>query len=537
MPGSQNDDHPNIIKMPDEEPTSQYGVGYELFQNMKRHSEKIAQYIVETSESQTYAELLEECIKVAINLRAENLSSDDVVGLCMDNHKDVCVPYAACLFLGIKVIPMSNGYVIPEERCDLLKRVKPKIIFVDENVLEIFQNVVKITNLNIKLVVLGENSVGETSYSDFLVASKEDVDKFEPIKLESNRGTAVLFSGSGTSGKVKAVCLSHHTLLTRIGGESLPLSIVLTRMYWISHFLGTFSLLNTGSTRVAMKETTEMNVWKAIEKYKIICLMGSVYQLNNLTKCTDLKDVDVSSLKFVVGGGIAFPVSTIRALRTIIPRIVILPAYGLTEIGGVALTFNLQNAQHRQWSMQKPTSCGTPIEGIWYKVVDPETEKIVGPNELGELRLKSNLLMVEYYNMDSSDVYDAAGWFKTGDIFKYDEDNCFFMIERMKEMIRTERADIVPTKLEHLLMEHPMVHNAAVIGIPQSGGYEIPMGIVTLNRNCIIDPKELEDFVNSKVNPLHRLNGGVKIIQEMPMTGNGKLQKRTLREMYQNGEL
>lgn len=99
-----------------------------------------------------------------------------------------------------------------------------------------------------------------------------------------------------------------------------------------------------------------------------------------------------------------------------------------------------------------------------FQVVDPDTEEILGPNEEGELRVKSLSIMNGYYNRDSTNRYDSEGWFRTGDVVRYD-DNCFFyVVDRVKEMLKYRGWHIPPAILELELSQHPAVRQSVVIG-------------------------------------------------------------------------
>ncbi|KAL3275018.1 hypothetical protein HHI36_019790 [Cryptolaemus montrouzieri] len=530
MEHNPHDNHPFIIKTPNESPVPDHGLGYEIFYGMKKYPENIAQYVAETEESQTYQELLDNCIRVAINLQKENLGEEDIVGLCVGNHKHACVPYAAGLFIG-KIVTALDPEVVPEEKAKMLQKVTPKILFVDENALENIEESLKIANLNIKIVVIGENTNGHRSYNEYLHAPEDDIKEFQPVKLNSNRGTAVIFFSSGTTGVPKGICLSHFSILTNINRFPLPVLIVFSQLNWISYAILVFRAFRNGTARVLMEKFDIEKVWRAVEKYEVTSIFASVFQVAEFAKVPKPEDVDISSLRSLMCGGSKLPPDIFLRLKKLYPTVLTVQVYGLTEIGGLAISFNMRNPIHRELQLKKPGSCGTVNDGIWYKIVDPDTEEILGPNQPGELRLKSELGMVGYYNMDSTQEYDSGGWLKTGDIFQYDEDLCFYVVDRIKDFIKYRCWAISSSTLEHVLMSHPAVNKAAVIGIPHDEESDFPMGIVTLEKGCEVDPKSLETYVEERVLDRQRLRAGVKILKDIPITSTGKIQKRILRKM------
>lgn len=98
------------------------------------------------------------------------------------------------------------------------------------------------------------------------------------------------------------------------------------------------------------------------------------------------------------------------------------------------------------------------------QVVDPDTEEIRGPNEEGELRVKGLSIMNGYYNRDCSNRYDKDGWFRTGDVVRYDENCFFYVVDRVKEMLKYRGWHIPPAILELELSHHPAVKQSVVIG-------------------------------------------------------------------------
>ncbi|KAL3275022.1 hypothetical protein HHI36_019794 [Cryptolaemus montrouzieri] len=530
MEDNPHDNHPFIIKTGDEPPAPGHGLGYEIFHGMKKYPENIAQYVAETGESQTYEELLDNCIRVAINLQKENLEEKDIVGLCVGNHKHACVPYTAGLFIG-KIVTAMDPDVIPTEKAKMLQKVTPKILFVDENVIQNIEESLKIANLNIKLVVIGENTHGHRSYKEYLDAADNDIETFQPVRLDSNKDTAVIFFSSGTTGVPKGICLSHFSILSNINRIPFPVIIVFSELHWISYANLVLRAFKNGTARVLMENFDMEKVWRAIDRYRVTHFFAPVFQAADFAKFPKPADVDISCLKSIMCGGSKLQPETFLTLKKLYPEVHIVQLYGLTEIGGLALSFNMRNPIHRELQLKKPGSCGTTVDGLWYKIVDPDTEEILGPNKPGELRLKSKLGMIGYHNKDSSGEYDSDGWLKTGDVFQYDEDHCFYVVDRIKDFIKYRCWAISSSTLEHVLMSHPAVDKAAVIGIPHDDESDFPMGIVTLEKGCEVDPKALETYVEERVSDRQRLRAGVKILKDIPITSTGKIQKRLLRKM------
>lgn len=163
--------------------------------------------------------------------------------------------------------------------------------------------------------------------------------------------------------------------------------------------------------------------------------------------------------------------------------------------------------------------------------MDVETRKLLGPNQKGEICVKTPFMMNGYYKLDCSDIYDEDGFLKTGDVGYYDEEECLYVVERIKEMFKYLSWHIVPSVIEKVLVEHSEIKEAAVFGIPVSEEEgEMPAACVVLKEGSNISTKKIEDFVSSKVSDRERLRGGVFIVSELPRTPSGKLKRKEVRD-------
>lgn len=171
-------------------------------------------------------------------------------------------------------------------------------------------------------------------------------------------------------------------------------------------------------------------------------------------------------------------------------------------------------------------------------MVDIEDGNILGPNKFGELRVKSRAVMNGYHNQDSSHEFDEEGWLKTGDMVYYDEDFCFFIVDRIKDIILFQGWHIAPAPLEAELLSHPAVKIAAVVGVPDERNTELAVGLVVLNENfSTVTAIEIEKYVEERVPDKHRLRGGVKIIKESQLQIKSKLKRFKLKQLLVSGKI
>lgn len=123
------------------------------------------------------------------------------------------------------------------------------------------------------------------------------------------------------------------------------------------------------------------------------------------------------------------------------------------------------------------------------------------------------------------------GWLRTGDIAYYDEDEHFFVTDRLKELIKVKGFQVAPAELEAVLREHPSVADAAVIGVPHEINGEAPKGFVVLKGGATTKPQQLQEYLASKVAEYKRLVGGLVVLDSIPKTASGKILRRELKSI------
>lgn len=169
------------------------------------------------------------------------------------------------------------------------------------------------------------------------------------------------------------------------------------------------------------------------------------------------------------------------------------------------------------------------------KVIDPATGKALGPNQHGELCFKGSQIMKGYIGNDAAtkETIDENGWLHTGDIGYYDEDYEFFIVDRLKELIKYKAYQVPPAELEAILLTNPKIKDAAVIGLPDENAGELPLAFVVKQEGVDINEAEIKKYVADRTSPAKRLHGGVRFIAEIPKNLSGKILRRELRALLQ----
>ncbi|KAJ8919720.1 hypothetical protein NQ315_006248 [Exocentrus adspersus] len=493
------------------------GLSHLIFTCMKKHQDKVAQYLADTDEEDTYGELLKRSVRAALTLKKRNLDKDDVVVLCSYNQKNSAVPFLACTLLGIRVASLDPILSLWDITY-LIAEVKPRIVFVVPETLQVLESALEETGLEVEVVVfdeLGLVSDKHTSFSEFLQPS-QDEDAFVPETIPSLGETAVIFFSSGTTGYPKGILTSHYALICQPinfinSGNLGDVSLSYTSLYWISNVLLIYAVIFSGTARVVCRRFDPEHFWRLIDKYKVTNMFLAPSQVVDVVKAGRPDGVDTTSLLSCMIGGATISRKLTGELRDLLPGTFVAMAYGQTEVTGVIAFFRINQVKDTLALHHRPESVGRIAPGFKYKVVNLETEEACGANESGELRLKTPMIMNGYFGRDSSESFDAEGWLKTGDVVYYDEDGFFYVVDRIKEMLKYRSWHVAPAMVEKIVLEHPAVQRVVVVGLPHEEDGDHPMAVVVLNQESVdaVTETDIEKFVAERAPDRMRLRGGL----------------------------
>ncbi|XP_057661716.1 uncharacterized protein LOC130897117 [Diorhabda carinulata] len=516
------------------------GLGYHFFRYMRKHSHKINQYIADTEKEDTYQETLERCVRAALHLNNRNLTKEDVILICSNNNQFTVVAFIASLFLNVIVSTLDPTLSILEFNY-LLKEIKPKIIFVIPEVVDKIETSKQNEGIGTEIIVIGESDQYKT-FSSFL-KPHPDEDTFEPKQVDNIFDTAVILMSSGTTGFPKGIMLSHYAIMSQ--AANLIHTNNINRVYlsyasfhWITRIMSLTALYKIGAANVMVSKFDPHECWRLLDKYKVTDLFPPPYAAISLAKTGRPENIDTSNLLTFSIAGAPIPKAYFFKLRDLVPETVVSQTYGQTEIAGSATWIDVKNVKQTLCLHNKPNSVGMLLPNIMCKVVNVDTGKTCGPNEQGELRLKTKSIMNGFYNRDCSESFDSNGWFKTGDIVYYDNDSCFYIVDRIKELLKYKLWHIGPAMLEEIIVNHPAVSQVVVIGKPHDEDGDHPMAVIIPNESYLgnIDENDIINFVEERVPDRMKLRGGIKIVNSFPMTPSGKIKRVELKHMILKGE-
>jgi fatty-acyl-CoA synthase len=234
------------------------------------------------------------------------------------------------------------------------------------------------------------------------------------------------------------------------------------------------------------------------------------------------RSVDLTSVRVVLN---IAPVESLRRMKELIPNVSQVSLYGSTE-GSGAITYTSLGDDLEITG----TTCGLPLPGIEVRIVDPQTRQDVPVGAEGEIAFRGFGLFEGYLNHaeKTATVFDAEGWYHTGDKGAVDACGRLRFLGRFKDMLRVGGENVAPLEIEEVLAEHPAVKLVQVVGVPDSRLDEVPGAFVELRAAMTATEEELIDYCRPRI-ARFKVPRHVRFVAEWPMSAS-KIQKGPLRE-------
>ena len=241
-----------------------------------------------------------------------------------------------------------------------------------------------------------------------------------------------------------------------------------------------------------------------------------------------ISDFDLSSLR---SGWCIGPQALMQRVRDEMNITYLAQIYGMTEGGGTGGHF-MDSWNHRS------TTCGKVLSGMEIMISDPKTGDKLPNGMVGEICTRGWLQMTGYFKQPSETkaAIDSGGWLHSGDLGTVDEQGYLKFVGRVKDMLRIGGENVSAEEVEGVLLSHPSIAQAAVIGSPDSRLTEVVMAVIETRNGCIISEEEVKRFCGARMANF-RVPRYVRIVDTWPMTGSGKIQKNVLRDMFVNGKI
>ncbi len=454
-----------------------------------------------------YDELRRRVDAVRARLHVAGLGRDDRLAIVAGNEIDFAVTMLAGLGLGAQIVPVRPTSPVPE-----LER--------------------KLASVNPKLMVLGEAGAWIAEQNVDLgieiVDLAEDVEAGEapPIVDRDEEDIAFLMLTSGVASDAKVAMLSHgnlrwaHEIVMNRGPLGLEPDDVSLGVLPFSHIFGLnlvlLAMLRIGGTVVLQRRFDASASLELVQRHGVTSLAGAPPMWARWAAVEWAGPETLASLRFASSGAAALPLAVFEAVRDRFD-LEVAEGYGLTETSPIIT-----------WSRGipvRPTSVGKVIEGAEVVLVEPDGTP-VDPGDTGEIVVRSPGVFKGY--LDSPELTEAVltddGWFWTGDVGVFDEDGYLYLVDRIKDLIIVSGFNVYPSEVEGVLMQHPGVRGAVVVGEEDIDTGETVVAHVLGD----VSVDELDIFARSQLSR-YKCPTSYRFVDELPVAPTGKLIRRELR--------
>ena len=354
---------------------------------------------------------------------------------------------------------------------------------------------------------------------------------FETVQTDA-LDTAVILYTSGTTGQPKGAELSHSNMVMNAFSvrdlfqhKADDIELIVLPLF---HSFGQTVQMNagfmSGHTLVLLARFEPGAVFQALQDEDVSIFCGVPTMFWALLHSPDADKYNLekisSTLRLGVSGGASLPVEVIKGVEERF-NIPLLEGYGLSETSPVASFGRLDKPR-------KPGSIGIPIWGVEMRAVDTDG-KPVAMGERGEIIMRGHNVMKGYYNRpaETAEAF-KGGWFHTGDVATVDEDGYYYIVDRIKDIILRGGFNVYPREIEEVLLTHPAISLAAVIGVPDEEHGEEIKAFIVLKADAQAGPEEIVAWSKEQM-AAYKYPRLIEIRESLPMTATGKILKKELR--------
>jgi amino acid adenylation domain-containing protein len=501
------------------------------------------------SQRYTYSDIYNQANILADKLVDLGLKRQDRVLIYMDNAPEVVISFYATLKAG-GIFTIINSAVQVKKLSYIIGDCEPAVIIAktkkEKNVIQAIKN----TQLNCKIIWAGpeskdlsdEKDISQYNWDEIFTYSLLNEKHYEPQKISCNRVLDIDLAGliytSGSTGEPKGVMESHSNIISASRSiiqylKNTPDDIILNTLP-LSFDYGLYQVIMAlmfGGTIVLEKSFIFLSRFlNLIAKEKVTGFPIVPTIVAMIFKTIDLNSFDLTSLRYLTNTGAAFPVDHIKKLRRLIPHVQIYSMFGLTECKRIAY---LPPSEIDK----KPDSVGKAMPNCEVFIVD-ENEKPVLNGQTGELVVRGSNVMRGYWNApeQTARTFRTSLGFQekllfTGDYFKMDSDGYLYFHGRKDDMIKSRGERISAKEIENTINQIEGVNECAVIGVEDEILGQAIKAFVVPNKKSILNKKNITTYCAKNLET-YSVPKYIEVLNELPKTVNGKIEKKTLKDNY-----
>ncbi|KAI9023802.1 hypothetical protein CLU79DRAFT_748259 [Phycomyces nitens] len=467
--------------------------------------------------------------------KSAGLSKGDVVAVFAPNQYDHALLYFSLLAAKCTISPGNPAYTKAEFYHQIQTSGAKALVTVPSLLPVLTEVCAQVGIPQERIFIFGDQAVGQIKPFYSLLGDHCAVKL--PLDIDSVNDVAFICFSSGTTGIAKGVMLTHRNFVAQIiqvtRFENGDTNKVTDRILAFLPFFHIFGL-----TTLVLRAFYSLTPVVVMAKYDVeaFCQLVQKHQITiinivppvavHLAKHPAVENYDLSSLRIIGCGAAPLGREHIDALHKRIP-VHVRQGYGMTETTAGCI--------YQRVGESPPGSTGVLLSNMEAKLIDEACNEL-GPDKVGELVIRGPQIMKGYLNNTTAnaETFMENGWMRTGDIAKFDkETNEFYIIDRLKELIKYKGYQVAPAELEAILMSHASIADCCVVGLYDTvQATEIPRAYVVLQDTAKMTDglnHELHTFVNASVTAYKRLRGGIHVVDKIPKSVSGKILRKEVR--------
>jgi acyl-CoA synthetase (AMP-forming)/AMP-acid ligase II len=498
--------------------------------------------LIQDRRSVSFATLDAMMDRVAATLQREGIRPTEAVAICAGASLEYAAVFLGSLRAGVAVAPLAPSST-PQSLADMAANAKAELMFVDAATARELTAVR--ADITARFIALDDSTGGE-AFSRWLAPAGSVP---TPVQVRPEWPFNIIYS-SGTTGTPKGIVQPHgmrwsHVQRARLQGYGPgSVTVIATPLYSNTTLVSFFPTVTLGGTVVLMAKFDSAKYLALAEQHCATHTMLVPVQYQRLMAHPDFDLYDLSSFRMKLCTSAPFPAALKADILKRWPGGLV-EYYGMTEGGGTCIL-----AAHEH--PDKLATVGTPAEGHDIRLID-EAGHEVPRGEIGEVVGHSPAMMLGYHRQP--DKTREAEWYapdgkrfiRTGDVGRFDEDGFLTLMDRKKDMVISGGFNVYPSDLEAVLIQHPAVSEAAVVGVASERWGETPVAFVTLRVGagslCVpgnplrgqATAKSIKDWANAQLGKTQRL-AAVEVVDALPRSAIGKILKRELRDSFAPAE-
>jgi long-chain acyl-CoA synthetase len=479
----------------------------------------------------TFRELDEQTDRLAEALGRLGLTHGDRLALFVPSSIEFVVCFAAAVKAGLVCVPVSNRLTAAEVGV-ILDDCRPRVIVVDDETRDTFRAVA--ADAPGARVVAGRGAgAGELDLGALIASGAPGRRPPLPVEVDD----CMICYTSGTTGRPKGAIITHANVavlngfVQRVQLGLTPEDVLLatTSIGLRTGFARLGNMLGVGCSLIVMPRFDAATAAALVEGHGVTVLSLVPTVARMLLPEIERAPGRFASVRTLLATGEAFPLAVKERLVKALPHLRIFSYFGMTEAGVVTCLFPEEQFTH-------PDSLGRPIPGVEVRLTrDDGTEAAVG--EVGEMWARTGrpgtlITMRAYFDRPEATAETIVdGWLRTGDLARLDGDGYLYIVDRKKDMVLSGGMNIYSKEVEQVLLAHPAVRDAAIIGVPDEVFGEAVAAYLELEPGAAVTDDEIIAHCRRHLagykKPRH-----VRVVGELPRNSSGKTLKYRLRESF-----